>query len=338
MKEYDMILYDVVKKVLNNDIENIDLPLKVKNMLDINLYILLLNINKKQFKYTMDFEEEKIILEFIKLLNNFKVQVELNRRPIHLEQSASKVLDFFYKNEDMLLIYLDDNVEIEDILLTADIKELDNLVIELSQKKAGKDKLNNEKNQEVMLYTKLLLNNDYKVDDDIIIFNNNNKISMTYFKELFNYLINLDNYEFSYKNNRIKNLQLNIVTNVISNINDNNINLNKISTIIIPLLLLNVRNKKTNLEDVDFSSFKIENISINDLLNNKKNKIMDNMAKVHFGDSDIALSNVYLFNKIVNMSISGKYYFNDDLFVVDDREFKCSISINKMIDYLFHII
>ncbi len=333
MDEYNNLLRSIVNSIINCDKKDINLTNELKNILDINLYTLLININKKEFKYEMDKEEEKELLEFIRLLNNFKVQIELNRRHDHLEESASKVLDSFYRNENILLNYLDDNVRVEDMLLVTDIKEIDNLIIDLSCKKKDKDKVYESKNKKIKEYTKLLNNKEYNVILDKIIFNDE-EVSIDEFKNLFNYLLNIDNYEFDYKSSKIKNLQLNIVKDIIDNINTLELDINKISKVIIPLLL----NTSNNInESVDSSGFKIDNISINDLLKNKNNELKENLAKVSFKGNNIALSNEYLFNKIIKIFNLGKYYFSEDKFILDDKDFKCSILISKMVDYLISL-
>lgn len=336
MNEYNNLLKVIVDSILNSNLDNISLTRKLKNILDVNFYILLLNLNKKEYKYQIDKEEELVILEFIRLLNNYKVQVELNRRPVHLEESASKVLDCFYKNENILLNYLSDNVGIEDMLISTDIKEVDDLIIDLSCKKKEKDNNNVKKNKKIMEYSKLLNSNKYSILDDKII-TNKEKIDIDELKDLFSFLLNVDNYEFSYKNVKIKNLQLNIVNDIIDNINSKEININKISKVIIPLLLNRISyiNKS---ELLDGSNFKIENISISDLLSNKNNEIKNNMSRVSFKNNDIALSNSYLLDKIIKIFNLGKYYFIEDNFIVEDKDFKCSIVINKMIDCLINLI
>ncbi len=336
MDEYNKLLSNIVNNILNNKNEDINLTRELKNILNINLYTLLINLNKREFEYHMDKEEEKVILEFIRLLNNFKVQVELNRKRVHLEESASKVLDSFYKNEDILLDYLEDNVGIEDMLLSADIQKIDNLIINLSNKKKEKENINEEKNRKIIEYTKILNDNNYNVIEDKIIYNKK-EIDIEEIKEIFNYLLNIDNYEFNYKNSKINNLQLNIVNDIINNLNSNELNLTSISKIIIPLLLNNIGYNYNN-KSIDGSAFKIDNISINDLLANKHNEIKDNMAKINFKGTDIALSNSYLFDKINHIFKIGKYYFSEDKFILDDKDFKSSIVISKMIDYLVNMI
>ncbi len=131
-------------------------------------------------------------------------------------------------------------------------------------------------------------------------------------------------------------MQLNIVKDIIDNINNDKLDIDKISKVIIPLLISSITIDNIN-KFIDGSSFKIDNISINDLLRNKNNEMKDNLAKVSFKGNNIALSNDYLFNKIIKIFNLGKYYFSEDRFILDDRDFKCSIVISKMIDYLINL-
>ena len=192
MDEYNNLLKDIVDNIINSNKKDISLSNELKNILNINLYTLLINLNKKAFNYEMDKEEEKAISEFIRLLNNYKVQIELNRKRVHLEESASKVLECFYHFENILLNYLSDNIRIEDMLLSTDSKEIDNLIIDLSRKKKDKDKVYESKNKKIKEYTKLLNNKEYNVILDKIIFNDE-EVSIDEFKNLFNYLLNIDN-------------------------------------------------------------------------------------------------------------------------------------------------
>ena len=62
--------------------------------------------------------------------------------------------------------------------------------------------------------------------------------------------------------------------------------------------------------------------------------------KCIINNKNIYISNEYLINKILSLFKEGKYYFTEDMFVIDGdkNDFKGKIPISQMISYLTHLL
>ena len=66
----------------------------------------------------------------------------------------------------------------------------------------------------------------------------------------------------------------------------------------------------------------------------------DKSSKIIINNKKIYISNEYLINKILYLFKEGKYYFTEDMFVIDGdkNDFKGKIPISQMISYLTHLL
>ena len=85
---YQKELINIINLTLSAPDDTIPLNTKIKQELDINLYLLLIELNGKEHKGEIDKKEALIIDNFLRLLNNYKVQIELKRTPEHLEEQV----------------------------------------------------------------------------------------------------------------------------------------------------------------------------------------------------------------------------------------------------------
>ena len=95
-----------------------------------------------------------------------------------------------------------------------------------------------------------------------------------------------------------------------------------------------------NLNNIDMSNFKINNIKITDLYSFANNKEeQDNHAKWN----KIVIPNDYLYDKFNELLQRGMYYYNEDVFTIESidnkvSDFKISIAIDKILDFLKNIL
>ena len=89
--------------------------------------------------------------------------------------------------------------------------------------------------------------------------------------------------------------------------------------------------------NIDMSKFNIENIKITDLykMANDKQNTNEKVAKW----KNIIISNEYLYNKTKESLLYGTYYFNNELFILENidnniSDFKVSINVADMRQFL----
>ena len=72
--KYQEELINIINKTLDAHDDTITSNNRTKQELDINLYLLLIELNGKEYKGEIDKKEALIIDDFLRLLNNYKVQ------------------------------------------------------------------------------------------------------------------------------------------------------------------------------------------------------------------------------------------------------------------------
>ncbi len=105
--------------------------------------------------------------------------------------------------------------------------------------------------------------------------------------------------------------------------------------IVISLIINNKLNIGDNIENIDTSSFKIENIKITDLYKEANN----NTTIPHARWQKISITNTYLYQKLNTIISNGMYYYNEDRLILENiisntSDFKVSININDMLIFL----
>jgi len=167
-------------------------------------------------------------------------------------------------------------------------------------------------------------------------------ITIKDFIEMFNYLLNQDNYKKTYKNKSNQKTHDLIVSNIIKILLDNKITKEELNKILIPILLtyiLSLNMKK--YKNIDTSEFNIENIKINELysLASQQTETNDKTTKWR----NISIPNEYLLDKLREMIRMGMYYHKDDTFFLEHVEnntsdFKISIKIEQIKQFLKTIL
>lgn len=337
--KYQEELINIINKTLDAHDDTIASNNRTKQELDINLYLLLIELNGKEYKGEIDKKEALIIDDFLRLLNNYKVQIELKRTPEHLEEQVEKIKELYYNNTAILNNYLSSSITLENILTTGSKNDIDELIINITRKKNNKQKyIANIDNKRQKILELIKEGENIYVKEDYVIIGS---ITLTIeeFKEIFSYLLNIDNFESKYNDPKLKNAQLCIYMDIISNINNKTISSKRISKILIQLLLQELSKLEIYTdENTDSSHFIIENIKLNDL--SKEEIPNDKSSKIIINNKNIYISNEYLINKILSLFKEGKYYFMEDMFVIDGdkNDFKGKIPISQMISYLTHLL
>jgi len=167
-------------------------------------------------------------------------------------------------------------------------------------------------------------------------------ITIKDFIEMFNYLLNQDNYKKTYKNKSNQKTHDLIVSNIIKILLDNKITKEELNKILIPILLtyiLSLNMKKCN--NIDTSEFNIENIKINELYSLATSQTETNVKTTKW--RNISIPNEYLLDKLREMIRMGMYYHKDDTFFLEHVEnntsdFKISIKIEQIKQFLKTIL
>ena len=336
---YQKELINIINLTLSAPDDTIPLNTKIKQELDINLYLLLIELNGKEHKGEIDKKEALIIDNFLRLLNNYKVQIELKRTPEHLEEQVEKIKELYYNNTAILNNYLASSITLENVLSTGSKNDIDELIIDITIKRSNRQKYISSidsKRQKILELIKkeekISVKEGYVIIDNIM-------LTIEEFKEIFSYLLNIDNFESKYNNSKLKNAQLIVYMDIISNITNKTISSKRISKVLIQLLLQELNKLEICIdENLDGSNFIIENMQLRDLP--KQEIINEKSPKVIIYNKLIHLSNEYIINKILSLFKEGNYYFVEDMFVIgkEEKDVKTKIPISKIISYLTHIL
>ena len=331
-------------QLLNRD-ENIDIS-KYQEELKVNLYLTLFSLSNLGYSDNIDEKEQETINDFLRKLNNLKVKIQLKRKPEETNKLAENLITQYYENINILSIYIRDGIELENTIHTMDAKSLTKLIDKVTKYKMNKEDHKVERNKRRSELVKLLPSSEYYIDNGIIYIKNNDsyeEIKIEDFIDMFNYLLNPDNYKKTYKNKSSQRTHDLIISNIIKILLVNDKNKDEINKILIPILLtyilsLNL-NKCTNL---DTSEFNIENIKITELYslaNQEQNEINNKTTKWR----NISIPNDYLFIKLKEMISRGMYYNKDDTFILEHIEnntsdFKISIKTDQIEQFLRTIL
>lgn len=325
--EVNLSYIEFLLKLLNNK-ENIDFK-TYKEELIINSYITLLSLSNIEYSEKYIKKETEKLNDFLRKLNNLKVKIQLNGKKEQIIEFKDNLITQYYENINILSIYIKDNKEFENILNTLDAKRITKLIDEVTKNKMDKDN-NKEKITELRdKITKLLPLNNYYISDNKIYIENNEDISITEFKEIFNYLLNTDNYKKIYKTKTSQISHELIINHLIKTLISNELTENNIEKILIPLIFTRVLSLNIDdMKQIDNSEFNIENIKISELYSlASSTTTKGNTVKWR----NISIPNEYLIEKLKEIISKGMYYYKDNDFILDNPgEFKLSINIDKM--------
>ena len=341
-KKYIKFLIKLLKKEENTN-EKIDIE-KYQEELIVNLYLTLLSLSNLEYTEDIDQKEKEQISDFLRKLNNLKVKIQLKRKPTETNKLAEELITQYYENINILSIYIKDGVELENIINTMDAKSLTSLIDKVTKNKMDKEDHKAEINEQRNELKELLFNKPYYIKDNKFIIDTK-EYTINEFTDIFNYLLNPDNYLKIYKNKLNQKNREQIISNITKILISNDINYEEISKILIPIILtytlsLDIKNK----EELDTSEFNIENIKINELYS-LASKVQDTTEENNRTTKwrNIIIPNEYLLEKINNIVRKGMYYYKDDNFILEYLEnntsdFKVSIKIDKLKEMLKNIL
>lgn len=330
-------------QLLNNQ-ENIDYEENI-SLLKINIYLTLLSLNNNNYCDDIYQKEYEVINIFLRKINNLKVKIQLKRKDIEIEKLINEIKEIYINNIKIINKYNKNSFLIEDIINSKNVSEITKLLDNMT-------KIKIKKNDNLLAYnfmrreiSDIIFTSRYYIDNDKIYIIGKDrclKLMVDEFFEIFDYLLDIDNYKDIYIESKYNEERISLIKSLINLIN-NSFDRDKISnkeiiSIIMTYLILEDMN---NLNNIDMSNFKINNIKITDLYsfaNNKDNNI-DNHAKWN----KIVIPNEYLYDKFNILLQKGMYYYNDDKFTIEGidnkvSDFKISITIDKILEFLKNVL
>ena len=301
------------------------------NKFKLNLYLTLLSLNSHNYSEDIYKKEINIMEDYLRKTNNYKVKIQLKRKEEEINKLLEEIKQIYENNKNIIDKYNKENLNIITILESKEPKEITTLIDKLTKEKMKKvNNLNNYKD----LMNNIISNiNKYHIESNNLIINNNMMIPLDDFYNVFDYLINIDNYKDIYSNDIANNSHKIIINDIIEMINNNNLdNIN--NNILIPIILNYIISSNIpNYEEIATDKFHIDNIKISDLYSLANNNNINNNNKVMW--RKIIIPNSYLYSKLNETINKGMYYFKDDDFIIESiGDFKVSISINSMISFI----
>ncbi len=320
---------ELTNKTLLNEV------IKDNLSLELSLYLTLLSLNNNHYNKKHEEEKLNIVEDFLRKVNNLKVKIQLKRKQSEIDKLIKDIINIYNNNNSLIIKYIPNTINIEETLNSMDPKSLTN-IIDIGTK----EKLTRTRNQDEYnnIRTKLINNNyTYTCNDlNITFINNNDTFNITWneFYKVFEYLLDIDNYPQPFltpKANRLHTIHIADIIKIIQDKDYNSIPDN----IVISLILNNKLNIGDNIENIDTSSFKIENIKITDLYKEANN----NTTIPHARWQKISITNTYLYQKLNTIISNGMYYYNEDRLILENiisntSDFKVSININDMLIFL----
>lgn len=303
-----------------------------KEEFTINSYITLLSLSNLEYTEKNFKNEQEQINDFLRKLNNLKVKIQLNGKKEHILKFKEELLTQYYENINFLSLYIKNNDELVEIINTLDAKkitkEIDSITKNKNDKESKKEIYQEKRNKIVKL---LPHSNYYIANNKIYIENNNNyeEIEINEFKEIFNYLLNTNNFKLIYKTKTNQISRELIINNLIKTLISNDLTENNLEKILIPLVFTKILSLNIDeMKDLDNSSFNVENIKISELYSLASNT---NTGEFTAKWRNIKIPNEYLIEKIKEIISKGMYYYKEDKFILDNPgEFTLSIKITKI--------
>lgn len=289
-----------------------------------HIYLTLLSLNNHNYNESIYEEEIKKIENFLRKVNNYKVKIQLKRKEGEINTLLTEIKDILSRNIDIINKYNKDNLDIINILNNKEPKEITSLIDRLTKVKMNKVNILPKYNSIINTFI-----DTYQIENNTIKLNNNIIISFDELYDIYDYLLNLDNYKEIYHKEDIITKHNKLIIDLISTIK-NNTKLTKEETI---LVILNYLVKTDiNPNNLDFSKFHIDNIKISDLYSFANNNLSMNN---HASWRKVIIPNDYLLNKIKELLSKGMCYFKDNNLILENTtDFKVSINTNEIIDLI----
>ena len=337
---YQELLLDLLNETNNYTIDNNN------SELIINLYLTLLSLSNLEFNEEINQKEKTEIEDFLRKLNNIKVKIQLKRKQDEINKLSQELINQYYENINILSIYIPDGIALEKVINSMDAKEITKLIDSVT-----KDKMNKNYNQETRdkrrdELMKLLPYAKYYIENDIIYIQNDDtyeEICIKDFIEMFSYLLNPDNYKKIYSNQQSQNNHDLIIANIIKLLIVQDKKKEEIDKVLYPMILTYILPiDLNNIESLDTSHFKVENIKITELYSFASKEHSEVNSKTSKW-RNISIPNEYLINKLKDMIAKGMYYYHNNSLVfehIDNRvsDFKVSIEIENIKQLLITIL
>ena len=329
----------IYQEALINQLNNCNQVLEFNDELKINIYLTLLALNNNNYNDSIYTNEINIIENYLRKTNNLKVKIQLKRQEQEINNLLNEIKTIYHDNKNLIEKYNKEHLKIINIINTLDDKQITNVIDKLTKEKIryqDNKKYYDETRKEII---ENIWHSNYKIINEYIHIDNlktkkNIIISKKEFTDIFDYLLNINNYKHLYINEKTDKLHIDLINQIISLIHTKRKPNNEIIPIVLTYLIF--QNNK-QYDKIDASNFNIENIKISDLYSFVKEKTSSNQRLLKW--KNILIPNEYLHNKIKKSSINGQYYFKDNNFIIENinntiNDFKLSINIESMKTFL----
>jgi len=295
--------------------------------LTFDLYLTLLALNNSNYQANKQQNEINIMDDFLRKVNNLKVKIQLKRKTAEIDKLLDDIKTIYEQNKSIIDKYNEENLDIITILESKEPIDITNVIDKLTKLKLNKlstkemhDKLRNEIINNIFS-TEFYLNDNTFYMGDII-------IPLDEFYEIFDYLLDINNYKQIYHNETADTSRNNLIASIIGKIENNNPLTNYL-----PVILTSLFTKGIDSEGINTSKFNIDNIKISELYSFVNNNNSTNNENAKW--KKVVIPNDYLYQKIKTMVTSGMYYFNNNIFIMEiTNDFKISILIDDLIVFL----
>ena len=297
------------------------------NQLVFDIYLTLLALNNNHFDEKKYQNEINILEDFLRKVNNLKVKIQLKRKQEEIDKLLIEIKNIYEQNKNLIDKYNQENIDIITTLESKDPIDITNIIDKLTKlkltrlaKKGMHDKLRKE-------IINNIFNTDYYINDDTF-YMNDIALPLSEFYEIFDYLLDINNYKQTYSNEAINLSRSNLINELINKIKNNQ----ELSNYL-PVILTSLFTKDINSEDIDTSKFNIDNIKISELYSFANNNDLDNTKNAKW--KKVIIPNDYLYQKIKIMVTSGMYYFKNNIFTMElINDFKISILVDDLIIFI----
>lgn len=311
--------------------------------LEYNLYLTLLAFSNFKYNEEIYLKEKDMIDDFLRKVNNLKIKIQLKRKDNEIDNLLIVIKNIYDMNKEKIEKYNDCNLSIIELLDSKDPKNITMIIDDFTKRKRKREEMEDKyiiSRQELSLS---ILNNDSYIEDNIIYINNvNKKIEFDEFKEMYEYLLDIDNYEQIFVENKSNRERIILINEIISYLKNSNREISDIDKVIVPLILTYLLSQNIeNIENIKTCSFNINNIKITDLYSFASNKQVDDGK--HAKWNKIVIPNEYLIPKLRELVSQGMFYSSDDMYIFENvdnnvSDFKISILFNQIIDFLRDIL
>lgn len=330
---------ELLLKLIDNNYDENEID-TYNQTLEYNLYLTLLAFSNFKYNEEIYLKEKEMLDDFLRKVNNLKIKIQLKRKEKEIDDLLAVIQEIYNTNKDKIEKYNDCNLEVISLLESKDPKSITTIIDDFTKRKRKREEMEVKylvERQELSL--NIIKNDSYIENNTIYIKNVDKEIKIDEFKEMYEYLLDIDNYEQIFVENKSNRERIILISEIISYLKSSNRDINKV---IVPLTLTYLLSQ--NIEDIEnirTSSFNINNIKITDLYSFASNKQLDDGK--HAKWNKIVIPNEYLIPKIRELVSHGMFYSSDDMYVFENvdnnvSDFKISIVFNQIIDFLRDIL